>query len=491
MAYWSKCLTSQRKQFPWRDGKRESNREQASGTMKDFTQGSVPRHLLVLAAFILGSMAVQALYLLVDIYFVGHLGQHATAGVSVAGSIAFLDTAITQVLGVSAVSLAAGAAGRKDREDLASIFRQFVRLALLFGSLFLLFGYAVSRPFFAVMTGDGRAATAGIEYLNWYLPGLALQFLATAVEGVLRGIGLGRPTLIVQMVTVAMNTVLTPVLVAGHGTGIPLGVAGAGLATTCSVGSGVVLLLVYVWRSHRYLLLTGAASRARWWLRGLHVGLPAGAAASLTFLMFAIISAALAQFGSDAQAAFGIGARITQVLSLPMIAVASAMVSVAGQNLAVGLVSRVRATFCWTLGLCLAGSLSAFALCQQLAALLVRSFSEDPSVIGAGATYLKIVSINFIGQAAISSCVGLFQATGNTLPAFFSSAARVLCYSFLLFWISRIPGASLDWVWYASVASLVAEAVLSGWFATRQLRTLDMDPAQNSAAPIFARSPGS
>jgi Na+-driven multidrug efflux pump len=55
--------------------------------MKDLTQGSVTKHLLQMTAFLAISMAVQTLYLLADLYWVGHLGQEAIAALGVAGKL--------------------------------------------------------------------------------------------------------------------------------------------------------------------------------------------------------------------------------------------------------------------------------------------------------------------------------------------------------------------------------------------------------------------
>ena len=73
--------------------------------MKDFTQGSVTRHLLHMSAFLAVSMVVQTLYLLADLYWVGRLGKEAIAAVGVAGNITMIVLALTQMLGVGTTTL--------------------------------------------------------------------------------------------------------------------------------------------------------------------------------------------------------------------------------------------------------------------------------------------------------------------------------------------------------------------------------------------------
>ena len=49
--------------------------------------------------------------------------------------------------------------------------------------------------------------------------------------------------MVVQTATVILNIVLAPVLIFGWGTGVPLGVAGAALATFVAIAVGVVWMV--------------------------------------------------------------------------------------------------------------------------------------------------------------------------------------------------------------------------------------------------------
>jgi Na+-driven multidrug efflux pump len=88
--------------------------------MQDLTTGSVTRHLLTTTGFMLVTMVFQTLYFLVDLYFVGRLGKEAVAAVSIAGNMAFVVLAATQMLSVGTTTRVAHAAGRKDHE--AAVF---------------------------------------------------------------------------------------------------------------------------------------------------------------------------------------------------------------------------------------------------------------------------------------------------------------------------------------------------------------------------------
>ena len=213
--------------------------------MRDLTQGPVPGHLVAMATPIAVGMLGQTLYFLIDLYFVARLGDAALAGVGAAGLAMFVVMALTQMLGVGAMALIAQAVGRKDPQEANLVFNQSLVLAGIFLAGTLLGGYALDGWYMATLAADAETAAAGVAYLDWFLPGLALQYLTVVMMSALRGTGVVKPTMVVQMATVLINAVLAPVLIAGVGTGRPMGVAGAGLASTLAVVAGVLMLAWY------------------------------------------------------------------------------------------------------------------------------------------------------------------------------------------------------------------------------------------------------
>src|SRR5215469_17264110 len=213
--------------------------------MKDLTQGRISRLLVAMAVPIAIGMLFQTLYFLVDLYFVSRLGDAAIAGVSTAGTVSFVILALTQMLGVGTVALVSHAAGRKDQAQANLVFNQSVLLSAILGMLMLAWGFLAGGAYVRWVAADAAAASAGTAYLYWYTPGLALQFALIAMGSALRGTGIVKPTMLVQMLTVILNTVLAPILISGWGTHHPLGAAGAGLASSISVAFGVACLWVY------------------------------------------------------------------------------------------------------------------------------------------------------------------------------------------------------------------------------------------------------
>ncbi|WP_223788281.1 MATE family efflux transporter [Marinicella meishanensis] len=440
--------------------------------MKDLTQGSIPRHILVMAIPIGISMLIQTLYYLVDLYFVGHLGPASLAGVSAAGNVSFLVIALTQVLGVGTQTLIAHAVGRKDRDDANWVFNQSLLLSALLGLITLAAGYGLSGWYLHTVSSDPATIREGLTYLYWYTPAMAGQFALIAMGSALRGTGIVMPTMVIQLITTVLNMVLSPMLIQGWWFAAPMGVAGAGLASTISVWVAVILLAWYFSRMEKYVEYAASKVRPRLsvWRRMLGIGLPAGGEFMLMFLYMAVIYFAISELGAVAQAGFGLGSRIMQSMFLPAMAVAFAAPAVAGQNFGARLFDRVRATFHWAAGM----SLGIMALLTWVAYAqpmwLVQSFADDAQALVVASTFLHMICLNFMASGLIFTCSGMFQALGHTWPAMWSTATRLVTFAIPAIWLSRQADFRIEQLWVASVITVYLQLVVSWWLLQRQFR---------------------
>jgi putative MATE family efflux protein len=440
--------------------------------MKDLTQGSISSHIISMALPTAAGMLFQTLYYFIDLYFVARLGDAAVAGVSAAGNAMFIVLALTQVLGVGTVALISHAVGRKDQQDATLIFNQSLLLAALCGVIALVAGYFLTEPYLRSVAADEATIKHGRDYLFWFLPGLALQFALVAMSSALRGTGIVKPTMIVQAVTVLLNTILAPVLIAGWGTGYPMGVAGAGLASTIAIFFGVALLWVYFGRLEKYVSFHPEQwqPRLQVWKRMLNIGLPSGGEFALLFVYTAVTYWAIRDFGAAAQAAFGIGSRIMQGIFMPAMAIAFVVAPVAGQNFGAKRMDRVRETFRVASLQSVAVMLVLMVVCQWQPAALIGVFSSEPDVIRIGSLFLKLISWNFVLSGLVFICSGVFQALGNTLPSLLSSATRLVTYVVPVAWLTTQPNYQLEHVWYLSIATAALQAVISVLLLRRQMR---------------------
>lgn len=437
--------------------------------MKDLTHGPVRGHVWSMTLFMLASMLLQTLYSLIDLYWIGRLGKEAIAAVSVSGNLQMIVFGLSQTLGVGVGAVVSHAVGRKDVADAQRLFNQALGLALLMGVAFAVVGLAL-RDFYAdSMTGDAPTALLAREFLLWFIPALAIQFPLVALGAGLRGAGSMKPGLYAQLATIVINIALAPVLIFGWGTGVALGVAGAGLATFIGIASGGIGLAWYLRHESRLLHVH---ARRMWpdgsaWRRMLGIGAPAGAEIGVSTVYMFFIYALIRPFGAAAQAGFGIGSRIMQSGFMPAMAVSFACAAVVGQNYAAGRHDRVRDTF-WAGARIATGMMVFFTLlCHIAPGHMVAVFSDDPAVVGVGEDYLRVISWNYLAFGVTVASGGLFQGLGNAWPSLVGQAFRVTVVAVPAWWLSTLPGFQLTQIWWLSVAGVIVQTGICAWFLRR------------------------
>jgi putative MATE family efflux protein len=458
--------------------------------MQDLTSGSITHHLLKTASFMLVTMVFQTLYFLIDLYWVGRLGKEAVAAVAIAGNLTFIVLAVSQMLGVGTTTLVSHATGQKDRDRALLVFNQSQVLSIVVGVSFLVVAMALRGAYARTLGADGATAQMADDYLKWFIPAMALQFVMVAMGSALRGTGNFKPGMVVQTATVVLNMVLAPILLCGWGTGVVLGVAGAAISTLVAVVVGTIWLATYFIRPSAYLHFLPADWRPRLplWSQMLKVGLPAGAEFGLMAVYLFVVYVLTRPFGSAAQAGFGIGLRLVQAGFMPVVALGFSVAPVAGQNFGARLGERVKKTFSTAAMLATAVMVAWALVCYFGAAPMVRLFSEDGDVIAVGEEYLRIVAWTFVGSGLIFVASSMFQAMGNTLPALAASFARIVMVAIPAIVMSGMPGFALRWLWYLSAFTVVFQVGIVLWLLQREFR-LRLSPVALSPSPATTGTP--
>lgn len=466
-----------------------SNRREPE-SLRDLTQGSIESLLLRMALPIAAGMLFQTLYYVVDLYFVAHLGKIALAGAAAAGNVVFLVMALTQMVAAGTLALLSQAVGRKDRPLSNAVFNQALSLASAFSFFLLLLGYPLATIYMNWVSADAATAQAGLLYIACFLPGLALQFLVTAMSSALRASGTVQAPMLALAASLLINTVLAPILIAGWFTGHPLGVAGAGLASTIAVFACAAILVVVFFRLETSLHFTSAAWKPDFsmWRRLVLIGIPAGGEIMFLVAYTAIVFALIRHFGDAAQAGFGVGQRLMQAIFLPGMAVAFAAAPIAGQNYGAGHAMRVRATMRAAILFCSAFMFVLTLLCQLRPEWLVHGFTHEEEVVTQATLFLRIISWNFVATGIIYCCSAMFQGLGNTWPSLLSMGSRLVTFVLPASWLSTWPQFRIEDMWYLSVATVTLQAATSLFLVAREFRRRlpalaldDRDPAPRIA----------
>ena len=431
--------------------------------MKDFTKDSLYKHILFMAIPIALNMILQTMTNLVDVYFVGQLGEHALAGVSTSGNVNLVNMLVTQVLFIGLMAIVSHAVGRKDFKEAKKIYNHgiFYGVALALGVFMM--GGLFGDFYLSTIVSSKETYLQATQYLFWFVPLLSLQVIYTAFIAPMYAVGLAKPFLYINIFAQLLNVCLTPTLIGGVNNVIPaLGVSGAALASFISGVISLILALYYLCFVQKSLTIDIGLIRPNWVIfkRVLKIGLPSGATFLIYFINTGAIYWALNQMGTAEQAGFGLGGKVGESLLLPAMAIAFASPSIAGQNYAAGEHQRVRKIFSVT-SMMTTIILSIVALlCFFIPERLVSLFSDETSVVHVASSYLHYVGLSFPIFGLIFTMSGMFQALGNTLPSLISAVIRMMVFASTLYYLSFQPYFNMVNVWVLIVFASTLQAVI-------------------------------
>jgi putative MATE family efflux protein len=320
------------------------------------------------------------------------------------------------------------------------------------------------------MSPDPETATLAGQYLLWFIPAMALQFLMVAAGAALRGVGNFKTGMIVGTGSVIINMLFAPFLIFGWVTGHAFGVAGAAISSLIAIVVAIVWFGAYFFGKDSYLRFIRADQKPQFalWRRMLDIGLPAGFEFGMMALYLIVVYAIARPFGAAAQAGFGIGQRVIQSMFMPAVALGFSVAPVAGQNFGARNRERVIDTFRKAGYMVTAVSVLLILIGETAPRALIGVFSKDPAVLDVGTVYLRIVSFTFIASGLIFVASSMFQAMGNTMPSLIASGVRVLLVVVPAILLSRTPGFHLLWVWYLSLGAVFIQLALSMFLLRRE-----------------------
>ncbi len=430
-------------------------------------RGNILGTMLVLAWPVMVSNALQALYNLIDAFWLGKVSTQALSAPTLSWPVIFTFMSLGigyQTAGSALVAQYTGAGDREGAERMGSqVFSFLFLLASAVGGL--AFGLA---PWVLKLMGAPRDVyPLAVVYLRVVALGFPLMYGAFAFNGLLLGIGDTRTPMYLMGTSVVLNAALDPLLIFGWGPLPELGVAGAAYATVISRGA---VAAVGVW-----LLFSGRVGlrlRPRWLLPRwgdikvlLRVGTPNAVDQAGTSLGFVVLMGLVSGFGTTVVAAYGVGQRIINLINVAIWGATTALLTMVGQNLGAGQGKRaeevarrgIRATFGVLTGLAL--------LTLALRVPLYRVFIADPAVIAQGKLFLGIfsLSIPFFGLFAAASAV--FRGSGHTLPPMAISIIRLWGLRILLSWLLGYRfklGAEGLWIGMA-LSNFLAGLLLYAW----------------------------
>lgn len=417
------------------------------------------------------SMLINALYNIVDGYFVARLSEQAMTAVSLVFPLQYAASAAAIGTGVgisAAVSFFLGAGEKERADDAASVG---LLLSFLHGILLTILIPLLGRPFLLSFTKDETVINYGTRYLNLVMSCTLAMQVQLVYEKLYQSVGKMRTPVICLAMGCISNIILDPVLIFGLGPFPEMGIDGAALATDFGTILTLVLYLIVSRKGRLPFALSPKRGAIKLRLlagRIYRVGIPAACSLLLQSIMVALLNGILAAFGEDGVFVLGVYYKLQSFLYLTASGVVQGIRPPVSYSYGAGDVKRVREIFktasLVNLVLMLVGTL----LCLLVPGRLFALFTSRKEVLDLGSRALRLICLGFPVSALSVTAAGTLEALGEGASSFVISFLR--CVGLLVplaLVFSKMVG--MDGVFAAFPAAEAVAAVIAFVLIRRSL----------------------
>ena len=391
------------------------------------TEGSIMKALLVVALPIILSNLLQNVLELVDIYFIGHLGEDAAAAGTTSASVIML--LLVLILGINTATAAfisrAHGSGKVDR--IPVILGHALYLTMAISIIIAIVGIFFTENIFQLFGADPGVTAQGVQFLQPVLIGIFIMVLLMVLTTVFQSTGDSKTPMIVMIIVNLVNIGLNPSLINGFGFFPALGIAGSAYASLISRALGVILLILAM-----YLLPSKKNSPIKFpkkWtfeprlLRDLAlIGLPSAVQSGLRSFAFVGMTFIVTMFGgSAAMAAYGLCGRLDMMGFILVMGLCVGVAVMVGQNLGADKPERAMKAAKYAIIINAGFMLAMGAFYFFLGSPLLEIFGASDEWLALGQQYMHIVPWSYF-VAAIGMTMGFaMNGAGATRPGMYGA----------------------------------------------------------------------
>lgn len=410
------------------------------------------------------SMLIQAMYNVVDSFFVSRISEEALAAITYIFPVQMVMMSCAIGTGVGINSLISRRLGAKMIQEADLAASHGYRLAFFNWIAFALAGMFLSRPLMEIMTDTTYIVEEGTKYMTIVLIGSLFVFVQVISEKILQATGNMIFPMLCSVAGAITNIVLDPLLIFGIGPFPEMGVTGAAVATVTgqlfSMTLGQYLLFG---REHPVKV------RLRGWkwhgsiVKDIYaVGFPAILMQCIASVMQFGMNMILNTFTETAVAVMGVYGRLQSFIFMPVFGLNQGVLPILGYNY--GAENKKRLLEAYKKGFMLAFAIMAIGLIvfqlfpYQLLSIFNAQGSQNMYDIGVPA--LRAISWCFLPAAYGIMTSSVFQGSGHGFLSLWSSLIRQLVGVLpIAYLFGKIFG--LNAVWYAfPLAEILGTAYL-------------------------------
>ncbi len=428
------------------------------------------KQLTILSWPIILAFSMQVGYNIVDIFWVGKLGATAIAAVSLAGNVFFIILAVGQILGSGTIALVAQFYGAKQIDNANNIIKQSLLLVSIIALPVCISGFIFAKQIMFLLGGQADVLIISTSYLRIIFIGFFFQLISFTINYAFRGIGDMKTPMKIMLVATIINLILDPLLIFGLGFFPRLEVQGAAIATVIAKCASFLFGFIILIKGRSGIKLN---IFKKWYLKTkvvktiLSVGIPVGISYGLMAFSNMAVFRIVSSFSEYALAALGIGIRILQLASLPVVSIGIATTTLAGQSLGARDIKKTMQI--GNISMLFSTAITIFfgIIFVTNAKFLVSIFTQNPQVINYGLQFMQIVSLYLVFIGITMSLTGVFRGAGDTLPPMFAGLFKLALLIALAILFSQNLRMGITGVWWAIFISYSIETIIiTIWYAS-------------------------
>ena len=446
-----------------------------SEELRENKMGTMPVRRLVLSMSLpmMIAMLVQALYNVVDSYFVAKLSENALTAVGMVFPFQNLMIAVGVGTGVGVNAFLSRSLGEKNYDAANRAAENGVFLAVLSTLVFTVAGLTLAHPFIAVQTDIPDIVSSGTAYMR-ICGGLSFGlFLEIMFERLLQATGRTFYTMLTQGTGAIINIIMDPVLIFGLGPFPRMEVAGAAAATVLGQIVAAVLAVLFNLTCNHDIHPTLRGFRPNGpVIRNIYsVGAPSIILNSIGSVMTFGMNQILFAFSSTAVAVFNVYFKLQSFVFMPVFGLNNGMVPIVSYNYGAASLPRVKRTIKLTICTAMAIMAVGCLIFQLFPQQLLMFFNASEEMLSIGSVALRIISVSFVLAGFDIIAGSVCQAIGNPLYSLITSVCRQLVVLLPVAWLLSHTGV-LTLVWLAFPISELVSLVLSAIFLRRTMRAV-------------------
>lgn len=382
--------------------------------IRDLTQGSVTRLLLIFAFPLLCSNLLQTVYNMVDMIVIGQfVGREGLSAVSIGGDVLHFLTFLVMGFSNAGQVILSQYIGAGNRDRIRGTIGTMFTVTFISAVGLTIVCYLGLDAFLHAMNTPEECFDYARQYGLTCVLGLVFIYGYNLVSAILRGMGDSKHPFIFIAVATVVNLVLDLVFVAGLG----MGPFGAALATVIGQGVSFLWAIFYLYRHKESFGFDFKPASFRpdpeVLPKLIRLGLPMILqSAAINFSML-FVNSYINSYGVVASAVTGVGNKLGSITAVVTNALSTAGSSMVGQNLGAEKYHRVPKIIgvSMVIDLAFAVLLSFLTICFPRT--IFGLFNSDPQVLDMSMTYIPVAVLLYVGFAMRSPFFALINGSGN------------------------------------------------------------------------------